>query len=105
MTDSVMAGAFALGGALIGGLFTYLAARVGQRWAKAERDIARLCDQVAAYYELEQLYKDELAILDPRKRSPATILKDMRAKVAESGEFERPTMTSVAAGKLRREWV
>lgn len=105
MADSVMNGVFALGGALIGGLFTYLAARVGQRWTKAQKDITQLCDQVAAYYQLEQLYKDELAALDPGNRSAATILKDMRAQVAESGEFERPYMTSTAASKLRREWV
>lgn len=105
MVDAVITGTFALAGALIGGLFIYLAARVGQRWAKAQKDISQLCDQVAAYYQLEQLYKDELAALDPGKRSAATILKEMRSKVAESGDFERPSMTAVAAGKLRREWV
>ena len=73
-------------------------------WTKAQKDITQLCDQVAAYYQLEQLYKDELAALDPGNRSAATILKDMRAQVAESGEFERPYMTSTAASKLRREW-
>lgn len=105
MDNSVATGLFALAGALIGGLFTYLAARIGQRWAKAQKDIAQLCDQVAAYYQLEQLYKDELALVDPTRRSSATIMKEMRGRVADSGEFERPSMTSLAATRLRREWV
>lgn len=90
MSEPVVTGLFALGGAIIGGLFTYLAARVGQHWIKAQRDIARLCDEVAAYYQLEQLYKDEVAALSHGGRSAATVMKEMRSKVAESGEFERP---------------
>ena len=61
MSEHVVTGLLTLEGAVSGGLFTYLAARVSHRWAKAQRDIARLCDEVAAYYELEQLYKEEVA--------------------------------------------
>ena len=100
----MIAGAFALVGALVGGLFAYLAARSGQRWAKARRDIVKLCDQVGAYYQLEQLYASELALVDPARRSSATIKKQMRGRVVESGGFERPSMTSLTALKLRRHW-
>lgn len=78
--------------------------RIDRRWGRAERHIAQLCDQVAAYYQLEQLYKEELAKLDPAGRSAKTIMEDMRTCVAQSGEFERPSMTSLSATRLRREW-
>ena len=100
----MLTGSFALAGALIGGLVTYMAARVGHRWDRAQRQIIRLCDQVSSFYQLEQLYKVELAKLDPQGRSSETIMKDFRSRVEQSGEYERPSMTSLAANKLRREW-
>ncbi|WP_144244453.1 hypothetical protein [Pseudohaliea rubra] len=105
MNENIITGFFTLAGTIAGGLFAYLAARVGHRWDKAQRDIARLCDEVAAYYELEQLYKEEVAISSQDAKSAATIMREMRSRVAESGEFKRPSMTSYAAHKLRREWV
>jgi uncharacterized membrane protein len=104
MSSEVVAGLFALAGALLGGLISYATTRIDRRWGHAERQIAQLCDQVASFYQLEQLYKDELARLDPAGRSAKTILEEMRAKVAQSGEFERPQLTSLAASKIRREW-
>ena len=104
MGSEIVAGLFALSGALLGGLISYATTRIDRRWGRAERQIARLCDQVSAYYQLEQLYKEQLAVFDPAGRSPKTIMEDMRAKVAQSGEFERPSITSLAAVKIRREW-
>lgn len=104
VSSEVIAGLFALAGALLGGLISYATTRIDRRWGRAERHIAQLCDQVAAYYQLEQLYKEELARLDPAGRSAKTIMEDMRTRVAQSGEFERPSMTSLAATRLRREW-
>ena len=104
MSPEVTAGVFALTGTVLGGLISYAAARIDRRWGRAERQIAHLCDQVSAYYQLEQLYKDELARLDPSGRAAKTVMEDMRSKVAVSGEFERPSLTSLAASKIRREW-
>ena len=104
MDTELTAGLFALAGALLGGLISYATTRIDRRWGRAERHIGQLCDQVAAYYQLEQLYKEELALLDPSRRSAKTIMEEMRTRVAQSGEFERPQMTSLAATKLRREW-
>jgi hypothetical protein len=103
--DQLVSGMFALAGALMGGLISYATTRIDRRWDRVQRDIARLCDQVSAYYQLEQMYKAELARLDPAGRSEKTILEDMRSRVEKSGDFERPSMTSLAASKLRREWV
>ena len=104
MDDQIISGLFVLAGTLMGGLISYATTRIDRRWSRAERHIARLCDQVAAFYQLEQLYKEELALLDPKGRSAKTILEEMRSRVSETGEFERPSMTSLAATKLRREW-
>ena len=105
MSNEVIAGLFALGGTLVGGLISYATARIGQKWEKAERQISQLCDQVSAYYQLEQLYKEELAKNDGAGRSAKTIMEEMRARVAQSGEYERPYITSLAAQKIRREWL
>ena len=102
MDSQIVSGLFALAGALLGGLISYATTRIDRRWSRAERQIAQLCDQIAAYYQLEQLYKEELSRLDGR--SPKSIMEDMRSKVAQSGEFERPSLTSLAATKIRREW-
>lgn len=104
MDASIVSGLFLIAGVLLGGLISYATTRIDRRWSRAERVIVQLCDQVAAYYQLEQLYKDEVARLEPSDRSPKTIMEEMRSRVAQSGEFERPSMTANAAAKLRREW-
>ena len=95
---------FALAGVLVGGLLTYATARIGQRWTEARRDILKLCNQVSAFYQLEQLYKDELARLESSGRSAKTIMEDMRSRVEHLGEFDRPEMTTGAVNKLRNNW-
>ena len=96
-----MAGLFALDVELLGGLISCATTRIDRRWGRAERHIAQLCDQVAAYWQLEQLYKDALARLGPAGPSAKTIMGDMRSRVAQSGEFERPSLTALAASLLR----
>lgn len=105
MEPYITSGLFALGGTLLGGLITVATTRIDRRWARAKRNICQLCDQVSAYYQLEQLYKDELARLSANGRSARTIMEEMRSQVSESGDYERPFMTSLAAGKLKREWL
>ncbi|MDP3092294.1 MAG: hypothetical protein Q8N04_16600 [Nitrospira sp.] len=104
MDSQIISGLFALAGALLGGLISYATTRIDRRWGRAERQIAQLCDQVSAYHQLEKLYKEELVRLDPTGRSAKTILEDMRALVAQSGDFEHPEMTSLSVAKIRREW-
>lgn len=99
-----MASLFAFAGALLGGLTSYATTRIDRRWSRAERHIAQFCGQVAAYWQLEQLYKEVLARLDPAGRSAKTIMEDMPMRVSQPGEFEGPSMTSLAATRLRREW-
>ena len=71
---------------------------------KAQKKILQLCEQVSSFYQLEQLYKDELARLDPSGRSGKTTMECMRSRVEELGEFKRPTMTTGEVNKIRSEW-
>ena len=105
MDPHITSGLFAIGGALVGGLIMLAATRIERRWDRAKRDIVKLCDQVSAFYQLEQLYKEEVAKLSASGKSGKTIMEEMRAKVAESGAYERPAMTSIAASKIKRDWL
>lgn len=104
MNDSIQAGLFALAGTLLGGLIAYATARIGHRWDQAQKEIRRLANQVSAYYQLEQLYKDEVARHDPAGRSPKTILEEMRSNVERLGSYERPSITTLQANKILKEW-
>ena len=104
MKAEVVSGVFALAGTLIGGVISYATARLDQRWERAKRHIAKLCDEVAAYHQLEKLYTITLEESGYNGKSKRAIMEEMRTKVAETDDFVRPTMTSLAAQKLRREW-
>jgi hypothetical protein len=101
--DNIITGVFALAGALIGGLFTLLAARVGYKWEKAKSTITKLCRQVSSYYKLEELYKVEVSRHNPESKAPKTVQQDMRDQVEILG-FDRPTMTAKDAKKIMDFW-
>ena len=103
MQTEIVVGVFTLGGAVIGGLFTYLSARISHNWTRAKTDSERLTKQVEGYHTLEGFYKEDMAKLDPGHRQPKTILQEMRDRVEESG-CARPTMTANDARKLRDSW-
>ncbi|MDO8813536.1 MAG: hypothetical protein Q7J38_16135 [Gallionella sp.] len=61
---------YALAGAFIGGLFTYLSSQRGGYVAGLERELRRIkkahvtaCQQIKGYYHLEALYMAEIAKL------------------------------------------
>lgn len=102
MDPSVYNGLFAIAGASVGGGCTVAATLIERRWSKARRDIRNLADQVASYHQLERLYKEELAQLTGK--AAKTVMEQMRTRVAESGTYVRPTMTSAEAMKLLSKW-
>jgi hypothetical protein len=63
MEPSNYSGLFAIAGAAVGGGCTVAATLVDRRWGRIKRDVRRLADQVAAYCQLEQLYKEELEMI------------------------------------------
>lgn len=102
MDPHVYSGLFAIAGAAVGGGCTVAATFIEHRWSRAKRDILNLADQVAAYYQLERLYKDEIAELTGK--APKRIMEEMRTRVQENGAYARPTMTSNEAARLRAKW-
>lgn len=94
-------GLFAIAGALVGGLFTLLAARVGRDWNRARRYIDRLARQVAAFHALEHEYIQALHAADPELGAPRHIQTAMRDRVQEKTGFDRPSMTAKEANRLR----
>lgn len=102
MDPSIYGGLFAITRAAIGGGCTFAATLIERRWGRAKRDMRNLADQVAAYYQLERLYKEEVAGITGR--ASKTIMEQMRARVAESGMYVRPTMTSDQAKKIKINW-
>ena len=102
MDPSVYNGLFAIAGAAVGGGCTVAATLIERRWGTAKRDIRNLADQVASYYQLERLYKEEIAELTGK--ASKTIMEQMRARVTEGGTYVRPTMTSAEAMKLLSKW-
>ena len=99
MDPNVYSGLFAIAGAAVGGGCTVAATVIDRRWGRAKRDIRNLADQVPAYYQLERLYKDDMAELTGK--APKTIMEQMRTRVEENGANARPTMTSNEAARLR----
>ena len=108
MDQQIVAGLFTLAGALLGGVITLATVRLDRRWGRAKKNIADLCQQVSAFYQLEQLYKEEVATLransDGSKPSAKTVMEEMRGRVQELEGQVRPTMTSRAADEIRRHW-
>jgi hypothetical protein len=102
MDASFYSGFAAVAGAAIGGACTVAATMFERRWGRAKRDVRNLADQVAAYYQLEQLYKEELAAITGK--APKTIMEQMRTRVAADEKYVRPCMTSRGALKLRSCW-
>ena len=92
----------ALAGVVVGGFFTYFAARVGHRWEEVKKDVAKLCDQVAAFHRLEKFYSNSLAEIGGKKE--ITVLKEMRDKVEKEKGLVRPDMTEAEAKRIKERW-
>jgi len=102
MDTTIYNGLFAIAGAAVGGLCTVAASLIERRWDRAKRDIQTLTEQVEAYYQLERLYKQEMAVLTGK--SAKTVMEQMRTQVAENKLLARPTMTSDQAKRIRDKW-
>jgi hypothetical protein len=99
----VLIGIFTIGGATVSGFFTFMASRQNQRWERVRRDISRLCDQVAAYHRLEELYKEQVAQLKVDQATAQTVQREMRSSVEDEISV-RPSMTALEARKLKEKW-
>jgi hypothetical protein len=103
MTEQILTALLTTLGVVVGSLVTYFSTREQKLMKKAEKQIINLCAQVEAFHRLEQLYSAEIAALDPSRGKQKTILEDMRSLVA-SEDYERSSMTSNEARKIRGQW-
>lgn len=104
VSPEIQSGLIALLGVIVGGLFSYVSARVGQDWSALKSDVQKLAAQVAAYHRLEALYAEEVATLDADGSHTKTILTRMRDRAEESGATVRPEMTEKQAKKIAERW-
>ncbi|NDC39709.1 MAG: hypothetical protein EBZ48_16990 [Proteobacteria bacterium] len=89
--------------AAIGGLFTYLASREKNCVQSLKSEHKKAADQVISYFELEQLYVNEVSRLTGT--DPAIVQKDFLDKVETSGHT-RPSWSSITAKRSieRFDW-
>jgi len=104
MTPEMTTGLFTVLGTLIAAVATYWAAKMGHSWEKAKSTIDRLCEEVAAYHTLEDLYTKEVSDLDGSQGHPRTIMDKMRKRVDDISDVKRPRMTYNEARKIQEFW-
>lgn len=98
LTATLVGGAFAIGGAVLGAIASIAAASLGFRKARAAKTIQDLADEVVGYHRLEKLYIAELA--DVTGKSRLTIMRSARGRVGQP----RPSMTETEAVSIKRRW-
>lgn len=97
MNETIINGIFALSGALVGGLISYIIARSAKETKTLKSQVNMLSKQVISYWNLEKLYSEEINNL--LSKPTKTILQEYREKI-ESMDLERPTMTQKEAYKI-----
>lgn len=105
MNEQVMIALFTLAGTIaggfIGGFFSVMAAKVGYKKEKMEKDITDLANQVKSYWHLEKEYLSQIKVLSGK--SEETIMKNTRKIVANNG-YEYPKMTENDANSILRKY-
>ncbi len=104
MKTELITGMFAIVGAIVGGFFAYITAKIGFKWDSAKKDILRLSEQVIAYHNLEKLYYEALASANNEERSGRTIMIEFRNNT-ELLDVERPNMTINQAKDIKKKWL
>lgn len=97
MSEGLYALLGALGGALITGIFTYLAGKADRDFLRMRNHISNLSEQVSGYWLLERNYSQALSKL--QKRTAKAVLETMRLEVEKSSGI-RPHMTKNQAEKI-----
>lgn len=92
-----------LGGAIIGGVSTYMAGNHQRDLARLQRQVGLLARQVSAYWQLEKAYVTALHKAEKGRRPEKSILEQMRASTEETHGV-RPTMTAAEADRIFETW-
>ena len=103
MKEQIVIGLFTLGGAIVGGLFTYLAAKIGFKKEEMKKLIIYLAKQAKSFYILEQEYLSEINTLNHNITPKDTIKKNARKAVKNKG-YELITLTENDADKILQKY-
>lgn len=99
--DNILSGLFSLAGMVIGGLFSLIPVLIANKNNQKNEAINDLCDQVGAYWNLEDLMAEKLTEID--NRSARTIKDEFRTMVSDE-KGTRPIMTQNEANRIRKKF-
>ena len=103
MENNIVNGILNLSGVLIGSLISILAIVISNRSIKKRNAFIDICDQVGAYWNLEEEVAIYISKMEKEKRAPKTIKEDFR-KIIEEKKGIRPTMTEREANKIKSDF-
>ena len=98
---AVIGGICAVLGASLTALSNFMSALINDRKKQASKQIQDLCDEVCAYYELEKLYIEKLAL--STNRNSLGIMREMRSAVKKK-TGSRPKMSCSRAKDIKHKW-
>ncbi len=98
---AVIAGTFVVLGASVTALSNLISLRINDRKKQASKQIQDLCDEVCAFYDLEKLYIEKLAL--STNRNSLGIMREMRSAVKDK-TGSRPKMSCSRAADIKRKW-
>lgn len=102
MTDTVISGLFSLGGVIVGSLLSLGGIFISNSMSKKRQQIHDMCDQVAAYWVLEEYMAKYIEGAEGNLRAVKTIKEDFRSQVFEAKGI-RPTMTEAEAIRFKKK--
>ncbi|MBN2508799.1 MAG: hypothetical protein JXB03_00935 [Spirochaetales bacterium] len=102
MTDTIVNGLFSLMGVLLGSVLSLVGIFVSKRMARTRQDMYEVCDQVAAYWILEDMMAKHIEALEGNSRAVKTIKEDFRSRVFDNKGI-RPRMTEAEAIRFKKK--
>lgn len=100
MNEVIIAGIFGVIGAFVGGGLSYLASRRQYKYDSIKKKTTKLAEQIKSYWNLENLYCEELAKITGKNST--TVKIEFRDKIV-SQNLARPIMTETQANKILTE--
>ena len=102
MTDTVISGLFSLGGVFVGSILSLGGIFISNSISRKRQHIQEVCDQVAAYWVLEEFMAKHIESIEGNSRAVKTIKEDFRTKVFDSKGI-RLTMTEAEAIRFKKK--
>ena len=104
MDDSIGKVLLWIAGALLIAIIANRTAHVGHKWTGAKKDIKNVCDQVSSYWQLEKLYKEEVAKYTNEAAQTVLVRMRDRVRTLENGRFVKIEMTTNDAESIKKKY-